>query len=450
MTEAIKAAENACHAIISEIQNVYTHTHTDSEKDIYEIYDRIYRLQTLLIERNKIMKNKKCKKNICSIAKDINICVIQIKRGLKKKPNIKSNPIDIIKTHINYIMYVSKGDLKFIPTKIGTPKYPNIKICYGTGDEYDPKNININKNSDKYQLHLTRTKNIIFDNGEQLEEFICPIIMKAQSIYCVTKNDFGVCCIDIMDTTQHANTRNRKIYLSLELTFPIIKTAEFPDGFIKIHTHSKRFQKLITIRSYGKIKFSPIGKKIQERINNKMYSLLQMPENEKRYDMKFLFCKISTCKYAQIGFGHRYDKIGVIVCPEKHNHCCICYEIKHDGICKSINIDEETHKLITNDPHTKKCPNCGCIITRIDGCNVMHCSYGCECCFCFRCGDILNKESPYDPHKGCSGLDSFGHPIGHYNGGGVDGDVGDGDVGDGGGVGDVAHLWDGGNDEEAW
>lgn len=45
--------------------------------------------------------------------------------------------------------------------------------------------------------------------------------------------------------------------------------------------------------------------------------------------------------------------------------------------------------------HSQKCPHCGVNISKIDGCNKMHCDR-CHTCFCWLCLRKLLSSDPYE------------------------------------------------------
>ncbi|CAK9439059.1 uncharacterized protein LODBEIA_P32830 [Lodderomyces beijingensis] len=74
-------------------------------------------------------------------------------------------------------------------------------------------------------------------------------------------------------------------------------------------------------------------------------------------------------------------------------------------------MDQLFESMMKQGTNLNKCPNCGAVIEKSDGCNRMKCGK-CDTHFCFNCGDRIGKTYDHfsDKSSNCYGLLFFGMP----------------------------------------
>tara|TARA_Y100000389_G_scaffold85484_1_gene82221 strand:- start:794 stop:2506 length:1713 start_codon:yes stop_codon:yes gene_type:complete len=148
------------------------------------------------------------------------------------------------------------------------------------------------------------------------------------------------------------------------------------------------------------------------RINLKSSITLELLR-EKEIENKLLY-KCIIRKIANKSYMHDED-INNIIKHCQHNNCngflskdwkcnlcneetCNkCYEAKDDENHKCNEDILKSNKVIFNNKITRSCPNCGIMISKIDGCNHMYCTK-CKAKYDWKSGRLLDGRGFHNPH----------------------------------------------------
>ena len=348
-------------------------------------------LHTSLESRQKIVVAKSEKvdakrKNL--LAKKLNIHLQKLQSFLRK--HVKDQVVDdttLLQDLLNCFTQlgtVGRGDLKWQPKKEGVAGEGKTIECPITEEEFSPKDPRI-------VFRTTRRDVVVFCAGTYSDALEC-----VRQIFSNEK---------VVTVNLSLAERTDK-YGKWEM-FSLF--VEMHNGLVFRSTTTKLWK--MCVGKFGKL--TTFGNEVQNIIENAIRREVAKENSNAR---KLLFCPCKTCKFASYGFTCGTPTVKEVKCPQGHKMCPKCGDNAHSGICAKIpGMDDETLKLLRAD--SKECPVCSLVITRIDGCNHMQCPCGTH--FCWRCGEVLEADTPYAGHRGCAGLDTFGHPVGQNAGGGA-------------------------------
>jgi len=247
---------------------------------------------------------------------------------------------------------------------------PVEKKCIVTGES-------IKDHEKGLTLYFSRRQKQIFENAEQLLQFINSLLDKAK----VHKN--------VLPDIKHGSFKGYSLEFSINKgeKLDVYKMLSCDNRLIQLFKVNKLWNELKTLDNW-------VRAKVQDNFSN----------NRKPGSIFWFPCNNPKCPKKEDGIlvmtGPTLDKIQLKCDGCKTEICSSCHKEYHGYTDCQAEPEEQAKQSAIN--HTKPCPKCNLRIEKSISCNHMTC-ISCNCDWCWCCGEELDFR-----------INSGGHPRGHY------------------------------------